>query len=44
MAENKKLKHIFQQIDIYKKANRTSNHIAVIFYFSEYEKVIKRFK
>lgn len=46
MAENKKLKQIFQQIEIYKKANRTSNHIAVIFYFndSEYERVIKILK
>lgn len=37
LASNSKLKHVFEQTEIYKKANETENSIIVIFYFSEAE-------
>lgn len=37
LASNSKLKHVFKQTEIYKRANETENSIIVIFYFSEAE-------
>ena len=46
LAENKKLKHVLKQVNVYKAANRASDHIIAIFYFDdkEYERVIKILK
>lgn len=37
LASNSRLKHVFEQTEIYKKANGAENSIIVIFYFSENE-------
>lgn len=46
LASNNQLEHVFKQIDVYKAAHRTTEDIAVIFYFdnSEYDKVNKILK
>lgn len=37
LASNPKLSHVFEQTNVYKKANSTKDSIVVIFYFSENE-------
>ena len=46
LAKNSNLKHVFEQVKIYDKANNTNNDIIVIFYFSykEYNKTLTEIK